>query len=323
MKWFVFIVLATAVACVSSAPDLGDIYDGGGGQILWGDGSAGSGNGGNFGDAGNGSVDAGPCDLDGAFQLNTTTNVFANVNDERDQAGASLSPDELTLYVDINGHFYIAHRTNTSEPFGKPEALVIDDGGFPRYAQPSVTADQKRLFFECGLPHRSHICTVGLDQGETDFRAPRVVTGLPRSSQADPRVYEGQGRLELWFSATNDETSYDGDDLYSVIANGDGPFAVHEHPELNDSDKADGMLVLDGTGRRAIFGSNRNTEVGDLFWASREDPNGTFTMHQHMAQLSTSTDEGPDWMSPDGCRLYFYSNRNGNYDLYLAERPKN
>jgi hypothetical protein len=32
-------------------------------------------------------------------------------------------------------------------------------------------------------------------------------------------------------------------------------------------------------------------------------------------------DEGPSWISPDGCRMYISSNRAGNNDIYVAARP--
>src|SRR5262249_13561660 len=86
------IALATA-ACVSSAPSCS--FDDGGAADASGTNDA--------------RVDAGPCDLGRQF-LMTATHAFDNVNDSRNQSGASLSPDERTLYVQIDDHLYIAKR---------------------------------------------------------------------------------------------------------------------------------------------------------------------------------------------------------------------
>ena len=39
-----------------------------------------------------------------------------------------------------------------------------------------------------------------------------------------------------------------------------------------------------------------------------------------ITELATSSDERDAWLSPDGHRLYFSSNRSGNFDLYVASR---
>ena len=58
----------------------------------------------------------------------------------------------------------------------------------------------------------------------------------------------------------------------------------------------------------------------DIFVAHRDTPDGTFLPPTPVPEVNSISDEAPTWLSADGCRLYFESNKTGSYDVYLAER---
>lgn len=56
--------------------------------------------------------------------------------------------------------------------------------------------------------------------------------------------------------------------------------------------------------------------------ATRATPGGTFGPATLVPNVNTSADDGPSWISPDGCRLYISGNVRGNNDIYVATRGR-
>jgi hypothetical protein len=49
----------------------------------------------------------------------------------------------------------------------------------------------------------------------------------------------------------------------------------------------------------------------------------SFGTPTHVDELATSSQDFPSWISPDGCRMYFWSGgAAGDLDIWQATRPK-
>lgn len=95
---------------------------------------------------------------------------------------------------------------------------------------------------------------------------------------------------------------------------------------------SDTRPVMNRDGLRLFFGSNRPSNSGDtdgdIWSAARPDPNVQFapTSPNNLVNLNTSGAEFPVSLSPDGCTLYFASNREHGsantdaFELYEAHR---
>jgi hypothetical protein len=74
---------------------------------------------------------------------------------------------------------------------------------------------------------------------------------------------------------------------------------------------ANGELVI-------VFASKRATQW-DLYYATRSDPAASFGTPQPVPTLNlTNRNDDSPHITPDGCKLYFASDRNGSPDIYVA-----
>jgi Tol biopolymer transport system component len=72
-----------------------------------------------------------------------------------------------------------------------------------------------------------------------------------------------------------------------------------------------------------LYFSSSTTSTEDLYSATRTDRGSAFTAAVALTTLNTVSNEGSPWLSVDGLRLYFYSDRaggTGGRDLYFATR---
>ena len=59
----------------------------------------------------------------------------------------------------------------------------------------------------------------------------------------------------------------------------------------------------------------------NIFVATRPSIGGTFGPASIVPNINTNDDDGPSWLSADGCRLYISSYVGGNNDIFVATRP--
>jgi hypothetical protein len=79
-------------------------------------------------------------------------------------------------------------------------------------------------------------------------------------------------------------------------------------------------LTLDG---RTIYCASTRPERngGSDIWTARQSASlEGFTDIRHVPELATSFEESPLYVSRDGCRLYFQSNRAGLEHIFVAEK---
>jgi len=108
------------------------------------------------------------------------------------------------------------------------------------------------------------------------------------------------------------------------FADGEGPDFTSAIPlaELN-SGQDDGSPVLTQDELTIYF---RRTPIGEgagmeIWMASRANRNAPFDDPREVAELNSDIEDVPNWISPDGCRIYLHRYSAGLSDLYVADKP--
>jgi len=83
------------------------------------------------------------------------------------------------------------------------------------------------------------------------------------------------------------------------------------------SNTADAFLTADGL---TLFFAQAISGSGDLYVAQRADTSSGFESQLALSTINTSADDRDPWLSPDGTRLYFSSDRDGTLNIYEARR---
>ena len=170
-------------------------------------------------------------------------------------------------------------------------------------------------------------------KGENDtWTTPLLVTELS-SDQGDdqPRPPAVNGTIMSLASKRHGESH-----LYQIYLSErpdpNSPWSQPLRDKLGDINSplfqsADGFLNSEGT--ELYFSSNRDNPGGDsdLYVARRPSVDDVFGAPQRLDDLittcvdpATTCEERMPWLSPAGDRLYFASNRTGDYALYVATR---
>ncbi len=120
-------------------------------------------------------------------------------------------------------------------------------------------------------------------------------------------VYRPGERVEIWH-AKRDQPGDDFRDAGRAFAT-----------PTSGADR-DPFLTVDG--RTLVFSSFPNGGTGghDLYTATRPSADAAFAGVTPLAGVSSSAEERSPWLSDDLERLYFTSNRDGDFAVYLAER---
>jgi hypothetical protein len=104
-----------------------------------------------------------------------------------------------------------------------------------------------------------------------------------------------------------------------------GAFAMPVHV-ANVSSTADEQLpTVSADERIMLLGSNRPGGLGDVdIWLSRRSSSALpFDVPIDVIELSSSFADYPSWVSDDGCRVLFLSDRSDgkHFRIYGAQRP--
>jgi Tol biopolymer transport system component len=88
-------------------------------------------------------------------------------------------------------------------------------------------------------------------------------------------------------------------------------------PEEVPTPSADGLAVYYV---RRDLASDPEQKGLDIWVATRLDTTADFGNPRRIQELSKPGSDAPSWISPDNCRLYFASDREGDPDLFVASR---
>jgi hypothetical protein len=269
-------------------------------------------------DAGDGYVPM--CDVDAAFPPPI---AFSKLNSTTNDAHLRLVPNELTGYFQsqrdggLGGYdIYSATRTSIGDTWA-PATNVAPVNAAGADVDPSISADELTLYFARG----SQIYRAGRANNTAPFGAPALAPVI-NSALADFGPYITEDGTALYFSSTRNSDAGISE-LFVTQPLADGGFTAPAN--------VNGAALKTGDNRFAAvtadqlvlyFGSNRGAGAGgfDIWVATRASTSVAFGTPRVLAELGTTSDETPDWVSSDRCRLYFSSNRSARYETYVATK---
>jgi len=279
-----------------------------------------------------GSMDAPPpppCDLAKPFG---TPSLVVGVNSTAEETQATLSWDELTIYVASTRagglgatDMYSATRATKSERFGALSRVAVVNSTASDES-PSVTKDGLSLYFAstraAGATFDLHVAARMTTAAE--FGAPSLIAGLNTTDALDGSPYINAGGTVLYFDSDRggNREIYRAARATSTVAF-NPPTLVGA---LNSPTAADKYPVLSSDELSVYFGSDRPGGVGifDIWEAHRTTTSDGFGSPKLATNLNSIATDLPTWISADGCRLLLTSDRaggTGGRDIYIASRP--
>lgn len=242
---------------------------------------------------------------------------------------ARLTQNELTVFFgrsldDSPRDLYTATRLDIDAAF--PDATVMTSlKTGQEEGKPSLTADGKRLYF-----HRNR-ASAGTDYDI--LLAPQD----PSSGFATPFALGNAVNQDGTTSSNTDPSvSPDGEELYFTrrVSNAARLFVAKLPDATGNFATASEITTVTTAAHRAspVISADRLT----LYFAAGPTPAETTTFVATRASTSADFKEGvpvpnvsagtnrtePSFISPDGCVLYLFSNRDVKFQIYRATRPK-
>ncbi|HTL31553.1 MAG TPA: hypothetical protein VL326_00435 [Kofleriaceae bacterium] len=235
-----------------------------------------------------------------------------------DEGDPFLTADEKTMYFLRTGDIYKTTRTSLANDFAT-DAKASDLSSGQIDSKGTLTHDGLTVFFDTAR--------TGGTGGATDlWRATRSSTtntfGTPNQMYL--------GALNTSGDQWDPHASWDGLRLYLSPQSATGQHIVMASrpsttdsfaapvplPELDSTaSEADPTLTIDE--RLIVFTSNRSGS-NDMYYATRDEPTLPFGAPILVPTLNTNNENGP-FISNDGCRLYFVSNRDTDFDIWETD----
>lgn len=234
-----------------------------------------------------------------------------------------LSSDELTMYftTHVNGVARIARATRAtgSAPFGTPVVLAAQSSQ-AKDNDPSVSADSTLLFFSSERTGSNDKLFFALASTPGEFGAPlQVGVGWSDSHDQHP-YYRVAGGGELWFSSTRGGQW----ELWVAKRTTSGFAAAVRADELRNSEATRQPMITED-GLTIVFASERSGGMGmrDIWMARRTSTTAKFGTPEPLTSINSRANDYTGWLSPDGCRIYFSSDRETTdlHRVYVAARP--
>jgi WD40-like Beta Propeller Repeat len=268
-------------------------------------------------------VDSAPptCNLDAPF--GNVTDVAGTVNTGAWEDSPSLTSDELTMFfMRINGSalgLTYATRASALQAFSSVSAVASISNTSTNDTAPFVVDGFSVLYFSSQRNgttnyHLYEAAGKGSPDGWSNITPLSALNGTDLSTDTQPWVSATSG---VWFTSNR----YGSYGLFQAASTTsvplpytglDTPAADAIHPVLS----ADGLSIYfasDAGGYYRVYVATRGSTSG-FFGAPTVLP---------AFDLGASNNK-PGWLSIDGCRMYFSSDRGGgqgNWDIWVASRP--
>ena len=272
----------------------------------------------------NGAMDA---DADAAVVCDPGSQTFGTPQrllefDTIYNASLRLTADELTAFVprDFNPRIMEYSRLATTAPFDAPKVVDTGDAGYD--IVPSVTGDGLRLYFirylEFPTPDGSttsipEIYTARRTSRTDPFGAPARVPG---TQQQDDYVYVLPGNQALYLGTHSGPMAH---------ADLDGGAMVGRYTLLFPFNTGGDFFAVAAESELAIYFSRPVAPGGQRQINVATRPSKVAQWHVRVASELLEPDAGdaglnhrPDWISPDGCRLYFARLAGGFATFWMA-----
>jgi Tol biopolymer transport system component len=262
------------------------------------------------------------CDPNGAFGAPV---LVAGINSDQDEACARLSEDELDVtFARVTGSGYDlwrSSRASIDEPFAAPALLTSVNSVSSDY-WPTVSPDGLTLLFAADrtTPDVFHIWRSTRAAKTAPFGPPQ-----PRGDLRDNDIHPLLANDHALYFASTVRGGLGLSEILRAPVDASGAIGT---PELlvggvNTSVTEDAPAVT--SDERVIFFRRLTAGETDIYTASRStatDGFGTSTPVPGLAEPNIQ--EVPNWISPDGCHLYFHSNAatsSTGVNIWMASRP--
>jgi Tol biopolymer transport system component len=258
----------------------------------------------------------------------STPQKLASLTSAGDDRDPWISPDQLTLYFTSNRNgiheIFRATRTSPVLPFGPPVRLVNLTVNQKDQERAALTGDEKTLMLASNRAGAKFQIFVTLRPDTmTDFGSPNqdhlATVNASNADSLDPFL-SSDGRT-LYFTQNVGGPAHPRI-MIATRLDADSDFGTPVELggiNLSGRDTADPALALDD--RAIVFSSNREGGKGnlDLWYATRADAFHEFSSPAPIAMVNTGEDDADPMLSSDGCELYFASNFEEDYNLYVSE----
>ncbi len=241
-----------------------------------------------------------------------------------DDENPSLTADLLELYFSSDREggegdvdLWVARRASPNDPFGEPTNLSeLNTEEFE--SSPAVSADGLTLWFGSDREGGAGGTDVWVARRESRDAAWGEATNVSElSSEGDdiPRPL-GAGDTVMPLARRDEGGVYL--TYFARRASVDEPFDAPVLVQL----AAEGVEVVDAwlnaRGDELWFKQRTTDRKGDLFVA-RADASGAFLAPKPAPLVNTAAEERDPWLSADGSRLFFASDREGSIDIFELE----
>jgi hypothetical protein len=236
-----------------------------------------------------------------------------------------LASDERTIYftMHVGGVAKLgrAIRPTAATPFEAPQVMstLVSDA---KDNDPAPSADGKMLWFSSERSGSGDELFVATRNDPTaEFGAPARVEGVGSSGDEQHPWYRSSAE-ELWFSSSRNGMW----EVYVTQRVLGGPFRTPIRVEELRGDASTRQPMVTEDGLTIVFASERSGGAGkrDLWLSHRATENAAFDKPTPIKEVNSGADEFGGWLSADGCRLYFSSDREvaKRHRIYMATRPK-
>jgi hypothetical protein len=244
------------------------------------------------------------------FDMSAPINVLNTVDRE---VYLRLSPDELTGYFSRGNPEapFVTTRPSVTAPFATPVPLTITGNGAAETVAISVTADALTMYFtsdRAGTLGGRDIWRATRAATSTNFGAITAMTAL-NSTAVENDVFVLPDGSAVYFTSSRDGVSK----IYRAARNGSGFDAPVE--VLSDNAMTTNRVVVAPNELTMLYSA-----VDELRLSTRASTSAVWLPGVAMAAIDSANSDFPNWISTDLCRLYYGSDRTGNYELRIAVR---
>ena len=251
---------------------------------------------------------------------------IANVSDPttRDD-DVTLTADMLEMYFEADrevigdGDIYRSVRPSVNDPWSLP-SLIVELSTSDLETSMEISPDGLTLYFSSDRSP-SQVVDIWVSKRAdrlSPWGAPMRVTALNSTSSewnaqplSDTNLIFGSNRTGVM----------GGSDVFRVTRGtaSDTWGAPEKIPGL-DTSGFEGEAFEDASGAIWFTGNLAGTEGSYDLWRSLPNSDGTYKPAARVSELASMNEEADAWISPDGHTIYFTSNRDGTYDIFMATR---
>jgi hypothetical protein len=253
---------------------------------------------------GNGGADVVGCDLSKPFG---PPELLVFSDGDKDRADGRLSPDELTIYYNVARVLYQAKRPTRTSAFGDGTPLFDPSAALTNAITPTVTGDGLTLYFCLAIDNGTSL-TVDIRMAtrpsvDALFGTSSSVPGVNGVPSCQPYVHPSGDVLYFASFSSNWDPS-------RSRKGADGGLMTPELLANANSPQNELLLAVSDDEKTLFLGTLRGKsglpEDYDIWKAKSGGPGQPFGIPTPVSEVNTMQSEFPDWVSPDGCRLYIH-----------------